>query len=527
MNKSKHLVPDRNDIDNPRNIRDITALLQAPPLMVDDIRFSISDIKSPIVDVKSDATFACDTAQFLQADFLLNSTDAWEADQAERFNLPVLNASFRESVPALKLLDWEILDMRRGYAETRLPLNVNSSNQYITHQAALQLVAADYTGGLAMASLFHLAPVIGFWESKDDQGIYMWGAMATIKWHAPSCDDLICRSSVPKENWNQYLRRLNNHQQVAPTLQIDMYNGRTRVAEAQFTYWAQDIEGLRKNAFDPQKVNVLYLHKTKTTAKLIAGLRALEYQKPLWQRLCSDPYAPILAGKHGITLAQRFQQIIPELQRMVAARTCHLDMTARAFVRNHPQGNVVNIGAGYDARFWRLDGVDALNIYELDLPIMLNERRKMFMYDKKPNMHCVPVDLRSSTIAQVLEAEPSFNGSMPTLYIWEGGSMYFDGVDAEKIFSSFAALTAQCSDSLVWFDYVTKNAVGGCSGIDEIDRFNRSMSKMGEPFIHGINDICAYSKEHQLRIIDDTSCANYLGIHDTIDQQYHFCTLKA
>jgi len=105
--------------------------------------------------------------------------------------------------------------------------------------------------------------------------------------------------------------------------------------------------------------------------------------------------------------------------------------------------------------------------------------------------------------------------------------MYFDGQDAKKIFSSFTELTAMCPESLVWFDYVTKNAIDGSSCIDEIDRFNRSMSKMGEPFINGINDIRAFLNDYQLCIIDDVSCASYLGISDKIDRQYRFCTLKA
>lgn len=463
---------------------------------------------------------------FLRQEFLLNSTDAWEADHAARFDLPSLNASFHESVPVLKLLDWEILDVRRGYAETKLPLNANSSNQYITHQAALQLVAADYTGGLAMASLFHLSPVIGFWESKDEKGIYMWGAMATIKWHAPSCDDLICKASVPQKKWGQFSRRLNNHQQVAPTVQIDMYNGNVLVAEAQFTYWAQDIEGLRKNAFDPKRINLLYLHKTKTTAKLIAGLRALENQKPENQRLCNDPYAQMLAGKHGLTLGKRFQIIIPEIQRMVAARTRHLDETVRTFIEKHPDGNVVNIGAGYDARFWRID-TKATHIYELDLPVMLNERQNMFMYEKKPNIHRVPIDLRTTTIIEALKKEPTFKSSVPTIYIWEGGSMYFDGVDADQIFASLATLMAQCPESIAWIDYVTRDVIENKTHLREIEHFITSMRKMGEPFIGGINDIEAFSCERGLRVIDDVSCANYLGIDAKVDQQYRFCTLRA
>lgn len=234
-----------------------------------------------------------------------------------------------------------------------------------------------------------------------------------------------------------------------------------------------------------------------------------------------------MAGKHGLTLAQRFLKIIPEIQRMVAARTSHLDMTANNFIKRHPQGNIVNIGAGYDARFWRLKGTEAIRIYELDLPVMLSERKKIFKYDKKTNVYCVPIDLRTTTVAEALAKEPTFNAVTPTLYIWEGGSMYFDRQSSASIYLALANLTTECADSLIWFDYVTKDAVDGRTGNDEINRFIASMRKLGEPFINGINDIASLARKYRWHIIDDISSAAYLGNDDMVDKQYRFCTLKA
>ena len=87
--------------------------------------------------------------KLISSNFILSSADAWNVDKEKRFNLEKLNASFRESVPILNFLDWKITSIERGYTETVLPLNVQSSNQHITHQAALMLLSADYNGGLA------------------------------------------------------------------------------------------------------------------------------------------------------------------------------------------------------------------------------------------------------------------------------------------------------------------------------------------------------------------------------------------
>ena len=203
---------------------------------------------------------------YFNTSFLLHSIDAWEQDREERFNLNSLTESFHESVPVLDFLDWKITSVERGFTETELPLTPNSSNQYITHQAALMLLAADYTGGIALASLFHMIPIIGFVPSVDDNAAYMWGAKATIQWFAPSCHNLTCKAKIDRNKWEMLAKRYACSQKVITTIPVMMYNGEKLVAQADFTYWAQDINGMKRNAFDVEKINVLYEHKTKTTA---------------------------------------------------------------------------------------------------------------------------------------------------------------------------------------------------------------------------------------------------------------------
>jgi hypothetical protein len=81
---------------------------------------------------------------------LLSDPQVWEADRAVRYELETFNRACREAVPVLQATGWLITKIERGFAETLLPLNVASTNQFVTHQAALMLVAADYTGGIAV-----------------------------------------------------------------------------------------------------------------------------------------------------------------------------------------------------------------------------------------------------------------------------------------------------------------------------------------------------------------------------------------
>lgn len=455
--------------------------------------------------------------------FLLHSIDAWEQDRKERFNLASLTESFHESVPALDFLDWKITAVERGYTETVLPLTPNASNQYITHQAALMLLAADYTGGLALASLLHMVPIIGFWPSVDDNAAYMWGAKAHIHWFAPSCHNLTCQATIEKDKWEMLAKRFANSNKVVVTIPVKMFNGKKLVAEADFTYWVQDINGLKRNAFDVQKINVLYEHKTKTTAKLIVGLRAIEQEKTVEERRFDDPYAFMLAGKHGITLARRFSIATPQLQNMVAARTQHLDEAVIFFSKEHSSFNVVNIGAGYDSRFWRLNIENAF-IYDLDLPVMLNERKRIFDYSKKNTIHNIEIDLEIQSIDKALQEEGHFDSGLPTFFIWEGGSMYFQDKDIDNIFTSITNIMSP--GSRFWFDYVSDDLVKDSTGIREAEAFITNIRKMGEPFINGYNGIGVLAGKYHLTMEQDTHSGAVLGIEEDIYKHYSFCILR-
>ena len=71
------------------------------------------------------------------------------------------------------------------------------------------------------------------------------------------------------------------------------------------------------------------------------GLRALEQERPVAERRFDDPYAFMLAGKQGITLARRFSTDMPQLQHLVAGRTRHLDRSVTEFTWEQARFNIV------------------------------------------------------------------------------------------------------------------------------------------------------------------------------------------
>jgi hypothetical protein len=108
---------------------------------------------------------------------------------------------------SLKFLNWTIEEIARGYAVTRLPLNVESSNQYITQQAALMLLAADYTGGIALSTLFKDAPVIGFHPQRTDCPGWTLERLKAKGFSVSVIDALDSVTKRPGEQYDDFAKR--------------------------------------------------------------------------------------------------------------------------------------------------------------------------------------------------------------------------------------------------------------------------------------------------------------------------------
>ena len=42
--------------------------------------------------------------------------------------------------------------------------------------AAMMLVAADYAGGVALSTIFHGVPIVGFHPLSNERSAYLWGS---------------------------------------------------------------------------------------------------------------------------------------------------------------------------------------------------------------------------------------------------------------------------------------------------------------------------------------------------------------
>lgn len=138
------------------------------------------------------------------------------------------------------------------------------------------------------------------------------------------------------------------------------------------------------------------------TGLAIEQLSAVSYTAllTLWSRALEAASAdPILLDPAAITLTEQLRPHVAAMQTpfhqqlardelpkllvtLMALRAQHFDQKARDFLMRFPRGVIVNLGAGLDTRFERLDAdservIDSVRVIDIDLPPVIALKREM------------------------------------------------------------------------------------------------------------------------------------------------------
>lgn len=445
----------------------------------------------------------------------------WEQDLALRTEPAMWTALLHEQVPVLDFVNWQITDVEPGAAKTLLPLNPASTNQHFTHQAALIVLTADYSGGAALSSLLWGWPIVGVHPINSPKSMSLWLLKAEMKYIRPSVGDLTIHAVVDVDKRDRIAKRFLAGKPVIETIEIKCMNGDELVAEGSCTYFARQSASLRPENLDSGKVNSLFALKLTSSAEMIAGVRAQETGT-----LFEDPYAEAMAGQHGMAVAARFCERTPQLGPMVAARTRHADEVVKSFVEAGGR-DIVNVGVGWDMRPFRLDLPEGVHFYELDFPTTLDERAARLDAQGLANPPGItrsqyPIDLRTMTLTDtLLEHLPT---DRPVLVLWEGMSMYFEEQDVKELLIDMQSLLSH-KDSLLWVDMVDREPVVNPENYaGSIQDFLRGMQILGEPFIFGSDDPAAFIDDSGLRCLDVVKSDFFLSdALDPVYSIYQFC----
>lgn len=198
-------------------------------------------------------------------------------------------------------------------------------------------------------------------------------------------------------------------------------------------------------------------------AERMAMIRAGESRKPKGERVCYDPYAIRFVGpelgrllavgpqQYDVLISQQ-EQGMPGLTNSVVARARFFDDIVKQSVAEGIEQLVI-LGAGYDTRAYRIEGMDKIRVFEVDQPdtVAVKMDKVSEIFGSLPDhVTYVPIDFNIERLDNRLR-ECGYDSSKKTLFTLEGLTMYLDPGAVDKLLAFIAHSSGK--GSAVAFDY--------------------------------------------------------------------------
>ncbi|HEY9300032.1 MAG TPA: SAM-dependent methyltransferase, partial [Phormidium sp.] len=195
------------------------------------------------------------------------------------------------------------------------------------------------------------------------------------------------------------------------------------------------------------------------TALIVAAKRAIENQRS--DRLFDDPLAAKLAADEIPVLLERWQkvgdnlaQIKAKRTRFIAVRTRFYDDFLMSAQFNAPQ--VVILGAGMDARAFRLSWCNETHVYEVDRPEVLQYKDSILQdVPAKCIRTVIKTDLTDNWVDTILSQ--GFCVTNPSIWLLEGVLMYLPQIAVFKLLQTISDLSVD--GSFLGADFVSVKSV--------------------------------------------------------------------
>jgi methyltransferase (TIGR00027 family) len=234
------------------------------------------------------------------------------------------------------------------------------------------------------------------------------------------------------------------------------------------------------------------------TAETMAVVRSAESKKPEGERICYDPYASRFISAEVMAFMNNYpekyrafvalnERLIPGAFNSIVARVRYFDDVCKSSVDGGLEQLVI-LGAGYDTRAYRIEGLKKIRVFEGDHPAtqqIKKDRIKEIFGSLPDHVTYIPVDIAVDDLGKNL-LESGYERSKKTLFIMEGFLMYLPPgtVDATLSF----ILHNSGKGSAILFDYIPASVVNGTCEPDTAKNWRKGVADMGEPFLFGIED---------------------------------------
>lgn len=266
-------------------------------------------------------------------------------------------------------------------------------------------------------------------------------------------------------------------------------------------------------------VELLNMKKLINMAYGTASKKAFEALYPTEKRLFQDEYTikiltpgwrfsiNIFKNKYLFDRVMKWgDKLAPGVQAGLMCRVRYIDEVLKEAI-NGDFDAVVNLGAGFDSRSLRIDGIGSLKIFEVDHPTVIAEKRKRFEklgFDVPTNLEFVPIDFNSLTLQQGLE-KAGYIPSLKTLFIWEGVTQY---ITKEAIESTLSYISQSKEGSRVVFTYVLHEYLENPGSVPELEKLYKQIKKL---WLTGMDPSAMKDnlEKYGLKLLDDAGADYY------------------
>jgi len=160
--------------------------------------------------------------------------------------------------------------------------------------------------------------------------------------------------------------------------------------------------------------NSATLNRVGRTAFFVNELRKMEAERPT--ALFEDEYSTLFSTAETAAMAAAVSEQFRFFQLWMGARTQYIDAAIREAAADGAEQAVV-VGSGLDCRPLRLREL-GLRWFECDQAAVLDYKRSVIPDYPATTLAC------NYTEADLRRDFPGFDETRPTVFLWEGGSMY-------------------------------------------------------------------------------------------------------
>lgn len=214
-----------------------------------------------------------------------------------------------------------------------------------------------------------------------------------------------------------------------------------------------------------------------------------------------DPLAVRLAASVPQTTRER---VGASLIAWVATRTRFIDVQVEQAV-SWGTRQVVVVGAGLDARAFRLDLPEDLTVFEIDRDDVFLAKQRVIEAARlhRAGRREIVVDVRDENWVEEL-AYAGWRSEYPTLWILEGFLVYLDEAVRTRLVSQLAGLSAQGSDLAatigvrsdaeshpLWHSFADTDVqewFASCGWVAEVSGMEEMSNKFGRPLPPGLSE---------------------------------------